>query len=364
MLRSSLAFSSQPLNLPTPVKASKAKEIANETSFLEEEEFAYVGEDLDRSTSSMTGALLAAHRKNKFLEEELRREKQERKAIASTVETLQHAVEEIHRETGTTPSSTPAADPSSTQNRTQDDQYATSVLNQTQESIRLLESRAMQAETIAADLQGQLARATDSLRDHKDMATVERQNLLKDIAVLTSSTAVINDVSTTLHVNDTNFKDKSGHQYPPSSTEQPPTFITGGSQRETIAARIALQLHSALSQTNTITPSETTAKACVDAALACIDTVAGFSVMFSNSEESVKASRDRLAALNEKLKSEGEVRRRVYGIPTSVSKISIRTEPYSLLSRFLLLVSLPRRCRFLVAAPEDYRRGGEQVFGH
>ncbi|GMH91436.1 hypothetical protein TL16_g12059 [Triparma laevis f. inornata] len=213
------------------------------------------------STSSLTNALLSAHRKNKFLEEELKREKEERKGMMETVRGLKEAVRGIQRE--------------GQEEEAEESMYS---LNQTTESIKLLELRANRAEQIAETLQEQLGRAAVSLRDMKEKESEERKSFMKDIEVLSRSQGLMSDETT----------------------------VVEGTRRENMAAKIAVLLQKSLGEAE-IEVNDLTAKACVDAAMNCISEVAGFGVVFSLDEEDLKNSRERLEVLNGKLETEMEV---------------------------------------------------------
>jgi len=307
---------------PQPAAAtgtSLASDIANQTHFLgddgEDEDEAnnsrslfqdYGDSELNTSTSSITGALLAAHRKNKFLEEELKRERKEREDISGTVKALQSAVDEI-RNTGGSDSIKKGADGDEIEKKT--DKWQEKV-NNSQISISLLELRANDAEETASLLQKQLVEASQELANTKEMAGEERKLLMKDIAVLTSSRKVINDVSTTLY---TNSAVRNLDERVADDTIPPPTLFTTASQREAFAAKVAIKLHEALASTQVVMPSDMSAKACVDAALQCIDSISGFSIAFSTTEEKVKQSRDRLESLNKRLGEESSLLKSTMG---------------------------------------------------
>ena len=295
-----------PQSQPVAPSPSHASEIANRTHFLDDEDNdedhlqssqsrslfqEYAENDVNTSTSSITGALLAAHRKNKFLEEELKRERQERLEIKGTVMALQSTMENIQKTGGM----------GGNKVEEKADEWQEKITT-SQISISLLESRAQDAEEIASALHKQLVDATSELANQKEMAGEERKLLMKDIAVLTSSRKVINNASTTLYTNAAvrNLSDDSESGAPAHTA---PLFTTS-SQKETFAAKVAIKLHEALASTQVVTPSDVTAKACVDAALQCIEGIAGFSIAFSTNEEKVKQTRERLESLNKRLEEE------------------------------------------------------------
>ncbi|GMH62812.1 hypothetical protein TrRE_jg11642 [Triparma retinervis] len=305
-----------PQSQPAAPSPSHASEIANRTHFLEDEDDdendlqnsqsqsrslfqEYADNDVNTSTSSITGALLAAHRKNRFLEEELKRERQERLEIKGTVKALQNAVDDI-RHTGD----------GGEEAEEKADEWQEKI-DTSQISISLLESRAQDAEETASVLHKQLVDATAELANQKEMAGEERKLLMKDIAVLTSSRKVINNASTTLYTNSAvrNLSDASSSDAPAPAA---PLFTTS-SQKETFAAKVAIKLHEALASTQVVTPSDVTAKACVDAALQCIEGIAGFSIAFSTNEEKVKQTRERLESLNKRLEEESALLKRTMG---------------------------------------------------
>jgi hypothetical protein len=169
---------------------SIAGSIADQSSFLmdegddddgapeegEGEEADFSTNPMDFSTSSLTGALLAAHRKNRFLEEELKQEKLERLAVAKTIKDLQVQVQE---------------EITSSPPPTQDQR----TLGAAAQSLDSLAHRALSAESTAAALQSELASATSNFALQASMASKEREILLADIAVMKRSSGLINDVS-------------------------------------------------------------------------------------------------------------------------------------------------------------------------
>jgi chromosome segregation ATPase len=257
------------------------------------------------STSSLTHALLQAHRKNKFLEDELKKEKVERVRIAESIRVLQGEVEEAKG--GSAKKKSAITENNDAGNHNDDETTVKTrpgaATDEVKTAIQDLERRALQAERTAELLQKQLSSATSNFSLQSSLAMKERELLLKDIDVLGRSKSVVESIGG-------GYGEGAIGQQRHASELTAVLNTTTASKRDAISAQIALTLHSTLLKAgclNNNVGNDVTAKACVDAALVCVERISELAVEFNTSEESITAARERLERMNARLDEEGKV---------------------------------------------------------
>ena len=230
----------------------------------------------DDSTASLTGALLTAHKRNKVLEDGLKKERDERLSVVDEIWRLKKQID-----AQVTAASAPPPSPPPPSNG----------------EISSLTARLDKVTASNAQLATQLHELHAESNASTAMAKAQRDILMNDVKTLSRSRNVI-----------------EGSSLGAYGIVEGADAAVPASKREEVAASLSSTLYNTLTNFGCLSDQidkDVGKKVIVDAVLGVLQDVERLAVEFSYGEEKVKNARTRLEAMNEKLEEEDLVLKQV-----------------------------------------------------